>query len=160
MCIRDSLRNAQAILSTLHSALGQATIVEAGNSHIDAAWLWPRSESIDVVKRTFTTALQLMNEYPDYTYTQSAAQYSAWMADKYPELNAEIKQRIQEGRWEIAVSYTHLVYKRQGCRPLRRRQRRRHHRRHEDRAARRAIRHAEPRFRAMHLASRTETLKS
>jgi alpha-mannosidase len=97
----QSLRNAQSILATLHSVLAQAKVIEAGNSHIDAAWLWPRSESIDVVKRTFTTALQLMNEYPDYTFTQSAAQYSAWMADKYPELNDQIKQRIKEGRWEI-----------------------------------------------------------
>ena len=97
----QSLRSAQAILATLHSALAEANIIEAGNSHIDAAWLWPRSETIDVVKRTFTTALQLMNEYPDYTYTQSAAQYSAWMADKYPELNDQIRQRIKEGRWEI-----------------------------------------------------------
>jgi alpha-mannosidase len=97
----QSLRNAQAILATLHSTLAEATVIEAGNSHIDAAWLWPRSESIDVVKRTFTTALQLMNEYPDYTFTQSAAQYSAWMADKYPELNDQIRQRIKQGRWEI-----------------------------------------------------------
>jgi hypothetical protein len=42
-----------------------------------------------------------MNEYPDYTYTQSAAQYNEWMADKYPALNDQIKQRIKEGRWEI-----------------------------------------------------------
>jgi alpha-mannosidase len=96
-----SLRSAQAILAALHEALAGAKIDEAGNSHIDAAWLWPRSETIDVVHRTFTTALQLMNEYPDYTFTQSAAQYSEWMADKYPELNAQIRQRIQEGRWEI-----------------------------------------------------------
>ena len=53
------------------------------------------------MKRTFGTALQLMNEYPDYTYTQSAAQYNEWMADKYPEMNDEIKKRIKEGRWEI-----------------------------------------------------------
>jgi alpha-mannosidase len=96
-----SLLHAQAILATLHPVLAQANVVEAGNSHIDAAWLWPRSETIDVVHRTFTSALQLMNEYPDYTFTQSAAQYSAWMADKYPELNDQIKQRIKEGRWEI-----------------------------------------------------------
>jgi alpha-mannosidase len=42
-----------------------------------------------------------MNEYPDYTYTQSAAQYNEWMADKYPALNDQIRQRIKEGRWEI-----------------------------------------------------------
>ena len=42
-----------------------------------------------------------MNEYPDYTYTQSAAQYNDWMAEKYPVINDQIKQRIKEGRWEI-----------------------------------------------------------
>jgi alpha-mannosidase len=73
----------------------------SGNSHIDAAWLWPWTETVDVVKRTFGTALQLMYEYPQYTYTQSAAAYNEWMADKYPDLNSEIKKRIQEGRWEI-----------------------------------------------------------
>ena len=97
----DSLRRAQTILATLHQPLSTATIDLAGNSHIDAAWLWPRSETIDVVKRTFTTALQLMDEYPNYTFTQSAAQYSSWMADKYPQLNEQIKDRVKEGRWEI-----------------------------------------------------------
>jgi alpha-mannosidase len=96
-----SLKKAQGILGSLHEVLAGAKIDMAGNSHIDAAWLWPRSETIDVVHRTFTTALQLMNEYPNYTFTQSAAQYTEWMADKYPELNAEIKQRVKEGRWEI-----------------------------------------------------------
>ena len=96
-----SLRRSQSILDTLHPVLSQAKIDLAGNAHIDAAWLWPRTETVDVVKRTFTTALQLMNEYPDYTFTQSAAQYSEWMADKYPELNDQIRQRIKEGRWEI-----------------------------------------------------------
>ena len=56
---------------------------------------------MDVVKRTFGTALQLMYEYPQYTYTQSAAQYNEWMAEKYPDMNAEIAQRIKEGRWEV-----------------------------------------------------------
>ncbi len=96
-----SLRKAQGILAELHPVLAQANITMAGNAHIDAAWLWPRSETIDVVRRTFSTALQLMNEYPGYTYSQSAAQYTAWMADKYPDMNAQIKQRVKEGRWEI-----------------------------------------------------------
>jgi len=42
-----------------------------------------------------------MYEYPKYTYTQSAAAYNEWMAEKYPEMNDEIKKRIQEGRWEV-----------------------------------------------------------
>jgi alpha-mannosidase len=96
-----SLKQAQATLSGLKPMLQQGTLHLTGNSHIDAAWLWPWTETVDAVKRTFSTALQLMNEYPDYTYTQSAAQYNAWMADKYPAINDQIKQRIKEGRWEI-----------------------------------------------------------
>ncbi len=96
-----SLRKSQDILSTLQPVLSQARIDLAGNAHIDAAWLWPRSETIDVVKRTFTTALQLMDEYPNYTYSQSAAQYTAWIAEKYPQMNDQIRKRVKEGRWEI-----------------------------------------------------------
>ena len=55
-----------------------------GNAHIDAAWLWPWTETVDVVRNTFSTALQLMHEYPQYTYTQSAAAYNQWMEEKYP----------------------------------------------------------------------------
>ena len=79
----------------------EATLHLTGNSHIDAAWLWPWTETVDTVKHTFSTALQLMNEYPTYTYTQSAAAYNDWMARDYPEIDAQIKQRIKEGRWEV-----------------------------------------------------------
>ncbi len=96
-----SLAASRQQLETLKPTLQQATIHLTGNSHIDAAWLWPVSETVDVVKRTFSTALQLMNEYPDYTYTQSAAAYNEWMATKYPAINNEIKKRIKEGRWEV-----------------------------------------------------------
>ena len=96
-----SLKAAQTTLEPLRPLLETATFHLTGNSHIDAAWLWPWTETVDVVRRTFSTALQLMNEYPGYTYTQSAAAYNEWMAQKYPSMNAEIKKRIQEGRWEI-----------------------------------------------------------
>jgi alpha-mannosidase len=95
--LKESHQKLEALLPLMQTATWHLT----GNSHIDAAWLWPWTETVDVVKRTFGTALQLMYEYPKYTYTQSAAAYNEWMADKYPDMNAEIKKRIQEGRWEI-----------------------------------------------------------
>lgn len=96
-----SLRQSQQDMEPLKPMLRQAIFHLTGNSHIDAAWLWPWTETVDVVRRTFGTALQLMDEYPNYTYTQSASQYNEWLAEKYPAMNAEIKKRIQEGRWEI-----------------------------------------------------------
>jgi alpha-mannosidase len=46
-----SLRHAQEQLETLRPALRQATLHLTGNAHIDAAWLWPWTETVDVVKR-------------------------------------------------------------------------------------------------------------
>jgi alpha-mannosidase len=96
-----SLRAAHATLEPLRTAMRQGKVILDGNAHIDAAWLWPASESIDVVRRTYSTALQLMNEYPGYTFTQSAAAYNEWLEQKYPEINNEIAKRIKEGRWEV-----------------------------------------------------------
>ncbi len=97
----ESLRKSQQDIEPLKPMLHKATFFLTGNSHIDAAWLWPWTETVDVVQRTFGSALELMNEFPTYTYAQSAAQYNEWIAEKYPQMNAEIKKRVQEGRWEL-----------------------------------------------------------
>src|SRR6202046_4426799 len=96
-----SLKKAQSALEKLRPQLQGTEVRLSGNSHIDAAWLWPWTETVDVVRRTFGTALQLMYEYPLYTYTQSAAAYSEWIADKYPDELKQIQDRVKEGRWEM-----------------------------------------------------------
>jgi alpha-mannosidase len=96
-----SLRKAEAILAPLEPLLRTATIHMVGNSHMDAAWLWPWTETVETVRQTLGTAVQLMNEYPQYTYSQSAAQYFEWMQEKYPVLFDRIRQRVSEGRFEV-----------------------------------------------------------
>ena len=81
--------------------MSQFTIKAVGNSHIDMAWLWPETETVEVVRNTFGTALALMREYPDFKFTASAAQAYVWMEEKYPAIFQEIEQRVKEGRWEI-----------------------------------------------------------
>jgi len=97
----DSLRQAQQGLLTLRPLLQKADIHLTGNAHIDAAWLWPWTETVEVVRQTFGTALQLMDEYPKYTYSQSAAAYDEWIEEKYPPEFNQIKQRVSQGRWEM-----------------------------------------------------------
>jgi alpha-mannosidase len=65
------------------------------------AWLWPWTETVEVVRNTFRAALQLMARNPEFTYTQSQAAAYAWMEEKYPPLFEEIKERVKQGRWEI-----------------------------------------------------------
>ncbi len=97
----DSLRQAQSEIMQLKPILQQANIHLTGNSHIDAAWLWPWTETVEVVRQTFSTALQLMDEYPKYTYSASAAAYYDWMQQKYPSEFEQIQRRVKDGRWEV-----------------------------------------------------------
>ena len=96
-----SLKAARSKLAVLKSYMSQFTIKAVGNSHIDMAWLWPETETVEVVRNTFGTALALMREYPDFKFTASAAQAYLWMEEKYPAIFQEIEQRVKEGRWEI-----------------------------------------------------------
>src|SRR5271165_5156592 len=96
-----SLRDAQSKLDVLRPYMKQFSIAAVGNSHIDMAWLWPWTETVEVVRNTFGTALQLMREYPDFKFTASAAQAYEWIEEKYPAMFQEIQQRVKEGRWEV-----------------------------------------------------------
>ena len=96
-----SLKAAQAKLDVLRPYMKQFTVKAVGNSHIDMAWLWPETETVEVVRNTFGTALQLMREYPDFKFAGSAAQAYVWMEEKYPAIFHEIEQRVKQGRWEI-----------------------------------------------------------
>lgn len=96
-----SLRAAQGKLDSLRPYMKQFSINAVGNSHIDMAWLWPETETVEVVRNTFSTALELMREYPEFKFTASAAQAYTWMEEKYPAIFSEIKQRVKEGRWEV-----------------------------------------------------------
>ena len=96
-----SLRAAHDKLAQLKPWLQQFTIKAVGNSHIDMAWLWPWTETVEVVRNTFRSVLDLMREYQDFKFTMSSARTYEWMQEKYPDLFAEIEQRVKEGRWEV-----------------------------------------------------------
>ena len=72
-----------------------------GHAHIDPVWLWPWPEGISVVYSTFRSALDRMNETPDFTFTASSAQFYQWIADNEPAMLQEIRKRVDEGRWNI-----------------------------------------------------------
>ncbi|MEI6679856.1 MAG: glycoside hydrolase family 38 C-terminal domain-containing protein [Mariniphaga sp.] len=72
-----------------------------GHGHIDPVWLWPMSEGISIVYSTFRSALDRMNETPDFKFTASSAQFYQWVADNDPKMFEQIKKRVDEGRWSV-----------------------------------------------------------
>ena len=77
------------------------TLHMIGNAHIDAVWLWPWEEGFAEVKATFRSALDRMNEYPEFIFTCSSAAYYDWVERNEPAMFDEIRERVNEGRWRI-----------------------------------------------------------
>ena len=80
--------------------LSRGYIGAIGHSHMDTAWLWPVSETIRKCARTYSKALSVMENYPDYKFVQSSALHLAWMKEYYPDIFERIKARVKEGRYE------------------------------------------------------------
>lgn len=99
----ETIRPARAALRDVLSRKNGGTVhtVSAvGHAHIDTAWLWPLRETIRKCARTFSTALDYMEKYPEYVFVCSQAQQYAWMKAYYPDIFARIKKAIRRGQWE------------------------------------------------------------
>jgi len=76
------------------------SIVASGHAHIDVAWLWTLAQTRRKAGRTFHTVLRLLEQFPDYHFTQSQPQLYDYVRQDYPELFTAIKAQIAAGRWE------------------------------------------------------------
>ena len=78
----------------------QGEVALTGHAHIDLAWLWPYAETRRKMRRTFHTALSLMEKSDDFIFNQSTAQYYAQMEADDPALLAAITEKVKSGQWE------------------------------------------------------------
>ncbi|MBI5961329.1 MAG: alpha-mannosidase, partial [Chloroflexi bacterium] len=100
----DSVPPALSVLKAEIEAAGapmDADVIAVGHAHIDVAWLWTLGQTRRKAGRTFSTVLRMMEEFPGYTFSQSQPQLYQYVEESYPEIFAQIKQRVQEGRWEL-----------------------------------------------------------
>ena len=71
-----------------------------GNSHLDIVFMWAYKEYVRKLGRTHATMLRLMEQYPDFIFSQSTVPTYIEMENRYPDLFRQVQQRIKEGRWE------------------------------------------------------------
>lgn len=98
---KSSMTSIRSQLKPVSGYAKRFTLYFDANAHIDAAWLWRDKETIEVCKNTFASVFNMMNQRPDFTYTQSAAAYYDWMEQLYPDIFKSIQQRVKDGRWEV-----------------------------------------------------------
>ena len=98
--VRAANAGLKARLYSEPTGVDREKVTLVGHSHIDVAWLWTLAVTRQKAGRTFSTVLKLMEQYPDYRFTQSQPQLYDFLRRDYPELYERIRERLREGRWE------------------------------------------------------------
>ena len=76
-----------------------------GNTHFDPVWLWRWDEALASIGSTFRSALDRMNENPDFIYSFCTPAVFEWIEKTDIKLFEEIKKRVKEGRWELCEGW-------------------------------------------------------
>ena len=95
---------AEEMLLPCSAAAKEYKLILAGHAHIDMDWMWSYHETVAITLSTFRTVLNLMNQYPDFCFSQSQASVYKIVEEYDPDLMPEIQARIKEGRWEVTAS--------------------------------------------------------
>ncbi|MCG9886958.1 MAG: alpha-mannosidase [Cyanobacteria bacterium] len=83
--------------------LRQRTLRPVGHAHLDMAWLWPLADTWTAAERTFTSVLNLLDEFPEATFCHSSPALFEWLEINRPELFERLQDAIAAGRFEIAA---------------------------------------------------------
>lgn len=96
--IEETLEGIEKKVNEDHIVAIKTRVIPIGHSHIDLAWLWPISETIEKDHRSFSTMTYLLKQN-EFAFVQSMAWHYKLMEQNYPDLFEEIKSRISEGKW-------------------------------------------------------------
>jgi alpha-mannosidase len=99
-----AVKQAEASLASLAAEAKACEFLCAAHAHIDMNWMWGYNETVSVTLATMTTMLDLMDEFPQFTFSQSQASVYRIVEKFAPKMFEKIKQRVKEGRWEITAS--------------------------------------------------------
>jgi alpha-mannosidase len=95
-----SLDAAHKTLLTLAPITRQYDVYYVGHAHIDMNWLWPWPETIDVCHRTWDSAMNLMDKFPDFGFVQSQPGAYRAIQEQYPAEFARMQTKSAQKQWD------------------------------------------------------------
>ncbi len=90
-----------AAYAPLAAEIRRDTLHLVGNSHIDAAWLWPWSETIGVIRDTWRSSLRIGSAHPGYVFAVSSAAFFDAMDRLEPQLADSLTRAVAEGTFAL-----------------------------------------------------------
>ncbi len=103
--IDDLVARGEAALAPIGQVAKGYTLLCVSHAHIDMNWMWSWPETVAVANDTFHTMDALMEEYPGFIFSQDQASIYHLIEKYNPAMFETIRQRVQEGRWEVTASH-------------------------------------------------------
>jgi alpha-mannosidase len=72
-----------------------------GNAHIDPVWLWQWPEGYQEVRATFQSAVDRLDDYPEYVFTCDSSLFFSWVEESDPALFERIRAHVRSGRFQV-----------------------------------------------------------
>ena len=101
---KNTALQTENMIKSLSEKAKSLKVTCVAHAHLDMNWAWSFAETVAITLDTFRTMLNLMKEYPEFTFSQSQASVYKIVEDYDPDMLEEIKERVKEGRWEITAS--------------------------------------------------------
>jgi alpha-mannosidase len=99
--VRSQLAAARTALLPVADLTRKYDVYYIGHSHIDMNWLWTWPDTIDTCHRTWNSAMNLMDQFPDFKYVQSQPAAYVPIEKLYPDEFKRMQKMSAEGQWDI-----------------------------------------------------------
>jgi alpha-mannosidase len=103
--LSKAICDAEDLLAPIARVAKTYTVYCVGHGHLDMNWMWSWPETVAATNDMFRTVLRLMEEYPDFHFSQSQAAMYEIVQKHNPAMLDEIRARVKEGRWEVTASH-------------------------------------------------------
>jgi alpha-mannosidase len=98
--VRSQLALARAALAPVAAITKKYDVYYVGHAHIDMNWQWTWPETIDVCHRTWNSAMNLMDEFPDFRFVQSQPGAYVPIEEKYPDEFRRMQAKNAAHQWD------------------------------------------------------------
>lgn len=102
--IAQSIREVRRTLAPVAEETKKKTVHLIGHAHIDMNWFWSMEETRQVVARDFDTMTKLLEEYPEFKFSQSQCAVYEIAQQDCPEVFERVQKFNKEGHWDCTAS--------------------------------------------------------